>query len=166
MDKREHATPSDLQYIYIYNSTLLGFFITYPLLSRWSSQTSRAFGGTCDRCMEGITIMCLRKRPVVPWFLAASSSSLSNHKICLNQKKSDLGSSYPLWSTIHHPGISYDDTCCHKNMIGTQIQKERVGYSKTLPVKKYQLQVGEDPMIHKSIYKVSSGGRVLCCINH
>ena len=38
-------------------------------------------------------------------------------------------------------------------MIGTQIQKERVGYSKTLPVKKYQLQVGEDLMIHESIYK-------------
>lgn len=54
--------------------------------------------------------------------------------------------------------------CCHKNLIGTQIQKERVGYSKTLPVKKYQLQVGEDdsqftrfPVVEGSCFALASG---------
>ena len=42
----------------------------------------------------------------------------------------DRGSSYPFDPRSATQEYPIYDSCCHKNLIGTQIQKERVGYSK------------------------------------
>ena len=78
----------------------------------------------------GYNYHVLKKTSRSSLVLGCSSSSLSNTRSVWT-KNVGPWIILPLWSTIHHPGISYDDSRCHKNLIGTQIQIERVGYSKT-----------------------------------
>lgn len=126
MDKREHATPSNLQYIiapswdfYHISPFESMIFPNFPCVwcDMWSFHGGYHYHVLMKTSRSSLVVSCLQQLPFQPQDL-------------FEQKKIGPWIILPLWSTIHHPGISYDDSCCHKNLIGTQIQKERVGYSK------------------------------------